>query len=313
MSSRGMIVNPQELGRVGVFMGGWSAEREISLMSGEAVLAGLWQAGVDAEGFDVSRESLRNLDDDAFDRVFLILHGGCGEDGSVQAMLDLRGIPYTGSGVLGSALALDKRRSKLVWQALGYPVPDWMHVDSAARCEQAAEHLGFPLVIKPSREGSSIGVSMVERPEQLAAAFDEASAYGDVIAEKYLAGYELTVGILDGEALPVIHIETPREFYDYKAKYFVDSTHYHCPADIPGPVALRCRELALGAFAALEGRHWGRVDFLLDDAGDPQLLEMNTAPGMTSHSLVPMAALEAGYAFDELLVRILACTLENRA
>jgi D-alanine-D-alanine ligase len=296
---------------VGVFMGGWSAEREISLLSGQRVLQGLLSAGVDAVPVDVSRELLKSLKGDEYDCVFLILHGPGGEDGVVQAYLELLGIPYTGSGVLGSALAMNKLRSKQIWRGLDLPVPDWRIVNSIDECRSRAQEMGLPMVFKPIGEGSSIGVSPVMQPGELEGAFDLAHRYGAVMMEKFIVGRELTVAVLDGEALPVIHIETPREFYDYEAKYFVDSTRYHCPADLPGNVASECQRLALDAFSAVDAFAWGRVDFVCDENNQPWLIEVNTAPGMTGHSLVPMAALEAGLSFETLVTRILECSLER--
>ena len=311
MSESTGSISPEAFGKVAVFMGGWSAERDISLMSGEQVLKGLLNAGVDAVGVDVSREQLRALKGDEYDRVFMMLHGPGGEDGVVQAYLEMIDMPYTGSGVLGSALAMSKLRSKLVWHGLGLPTPEWRTVNSVADCERAAEELGFPIMIKPTTEGSSIGISRVKSADQLAAAFDSARQYGEVMAEQFVEGRELTVAVLGSDALPVIHIETPREFYDYDAKYFVDTTGYHCPADIPEAVARECQSLALQAFAAVGARDWGRVDFMCDEQHCVWLIEANTAPGMTDHSLVPMAAKEAGLSFEKLVCRILERSMER--
>jgi len=311
MIERKVSVSPQSFGRVGVFMGGWSAEREISLLSGQRVLQGLLSAGVDAVAVDVDRELLKSLNGDEYDRVFFILHGPGGEDGVVQAYLELIGLPYTGSGVLGSALAMDKLRSKQIWRGLGLPVPDWRVVDSWDECSSAERVLGLPMMIKPIGEGSSIGVSRVMRADELEDAFHLAHRYGVVMAEKFIDGRELTVAILDAEALPVIHIETPREFYDYKAKYFVDSTGYHCPADLSADVTIECQRLALEAFSAVDASGWGRVDFMCDENDRPWLIEVNTTPGMTDHSLVPMAAREAGLSFEKLVTRILECSMES--
>ncbi len=311
MTEQKISVSPQSFGRVAVFMGGWSAEREISLLSGQQVLQGLLSAGVDAVAVDVSRELLRSLSGDEYDRVFFILHGPGGEDGVVQAYLELIGLPYTGSGVLGSALAMDKIRSKQIWRGLDLPVPDWRIVDSLDGCRSAARELGLPMMIKPIGEGSSIGISRVMCAGELEDAFELAQPYGVVMAEKFVEGRELTVTILDGEALPVIHIETPREFYDYKAKYFVESTGYQCPADLPAEVTIECQRLALEAFDAVDASGWGRVDFMCDENDRPWLIEANTTPGMTDHSLVPMAAREAGLSFETLVTRILECSMES--
>ena len=311
MIKQNLSVSPQSFGRVGVFMGGWSAEREISLLSGQRVLQGLLSAGVDAVPVDVNRELLKSLNGDEYDRIFLILHGPGGEDGVVQAYLELLGMPYTGSWVLGSALAMNKLRSKQIWRGLAMPVPDWRIVDSIDECRSKAQEMGFPMIFKPIGEGSSIGISPVMRPGELEGAFDGAHRYGAVMMEKFIHGRELTVAVLDGEALPVIHIETPHQFYDYEAKYFVDSTSYHCPADLPDNVSSECQRLALDAFSAVDAHGWGRVDFICDENNQPWLIEVNTAPGMTGHSLVPMAAREAGLSFETLVTRILECSLER--
>lgn len=310
MIKQNISVSAQSFGRVGVFMGGWAAEREISLLSGQRVLQGLLSAGVDTVPVDVSRALLKSLNGDEYDRAFLILHGPGGEDGGVQAYLELIGMPYTGSGVLGSALAMNKLRSKQLWRGLGLPVPDWHVVESIDECESAAREMGLPMMLKPIGEGSSIGISRVMQAGQLEDAFNLAHRYGTVMAEKFIGGRELTVTVLDGEALPVIHIETPHEFYDYKAKYFVDSTAYHCPAELPGEVTSECQRLALQAFSSVDARGWGRVDFMCDENNQLWLIEANTAPGMTEHSLVPMAAREAGLSFETLVTRILECSME---
>ncbi|MEM7209287.1 MAG: D-alanine--D-alanine ligase [Pseudomonadota bacterium] len=304
---------PAEFGRVGVMMGGWSAEREISLMSGKEVLQGLLDAGVDAVGVDLDLDTLRAMKREDYDRAFMILHGPGGEDGIVQAFLETIGVPYTGSGVLGSAIAMSKFASKLAWRGVGLPVPDWHVVSSAAEAQSAADEFGFPMMIKPSNEGSSIGIEQVNQREALVPAFETAVKYGEVLAEKFVHGRELTVAVLGGQALPVIEIETPREFYDYKAKYFVDNTSYHCPAKIPESLARQCQEIALSAFDSIGCRDWGRVDFMVDGDGQPWLIEANTAPGMTTHSLVPMAANEAGMTFSDLVYRILECSMEREA
>ena len=301
----------EDFGRVGVFMGGWSAEREVSLNSGRAVLQGLLDAGVDAVGVDVERNTVQALRDAPYDRVFMILHGAEGENGTIQACLEMAGIPYTGSGVLASALAMDKLRSKCVWRALGLPTPEWRIVKSVGDCRRAAQALGLPIMIKPINEGSSVGISRVQTADEIERSFALAQGYGAVIAEQFIEGMELTVAIVDGAPLPVIHIETPHDFYDYEAKYLADSTHYHCPAAIPAALAQECQSLALQAYAALGCRDWGRVDFICDAQQQLWLIEANTSPGMTDHSLVPMAASQAGVGFSELLCRVLACTLSE--
>lgn len=306
-----MQIDVKALGRVGVLMGGRSAEREISLKSGAAVLAALKRQGVDAHAFDPAEQGLTALAQAGFDRVFVILHGRGGEDGSLQGALELMGIPYTGSGVLASALGMDKWRSKLIWQAAGLPVPDFrlLHEDSDFDLVERA--LGLPLFVKPACEGSSVGVSKVKRPGELRDAFATAARHDSlVLAERFLGGGEYTVAVLgEGEALtalPVIRIVPATEFYDYEAKYFRDDTRYLCPAGLAPAQETRMQALAREAYRVLGCRGWARVDVLLDATGEPYLLEINTAPGMTDHSLVPMAARAAGIAFDELCLRILA-------
>ncbi len=301
----------RDFGKVGVLMGGRSAEREISLRSGNAVLAALRRQGVDAHAFDPAHKRLSELEQAGFDRVFLILHGRGGEDGSLQGALEMMGIPYTGSGVMASALGMDKWRTKLVWQGAGLPVPAYRLLDANSDFEAIERELGLPLFVKPACEGSSVGVSKVNQAGGLRAAYLQAARYDRVVlAERYLSGGEYTVAILeDGaklEALPVIRIVPATEFYDYEAKYFRDDTRYLCPCGLHAEQEAGLRELALEAFKVLGCRGWGRVDILLDEHGAPQLLEINTAPGMTDHSLVPMAARAAGIDFDALCLRILA-------
>jgi len=300
-------------GRVAVVHGGWSAEREVSLRSGAQVLAGLQRAGVDAVGIDAGRDILQVLAAGGYDRVFLILHGRGGEDGQIQGGLEVLGLPYTGSGVLGSALAMDKLRTKRFWAGSGLPTPHWRTLDSADAAEAAADSLGLPLMVKPTLEGSSIGMTKVSGRDQVVAAWERASDFGEVMAERFIDGPEITVSLLGDRALPAIRLETPRDFYDYEAKYESETTQYHLPSGLPDTQEQRCRELSLASFRALGGRGWGRVDLMLDSVGEPWLIEANTAPGMTDHSLVPMAAGHAGIGFDELVVRILEQTLEQEA
>ncbi len=306
------INNPAQFGKVAVLMGGDSAEREVSLRSGAAVLAALQRRGVDAHGIDCTGLAcLRRLQDEAFARAFIVLHGRGGEDGTMQGALESAGLPYTGSGVLASALGMDKWRCKLVWQAAGLPVPRSLCVGHDVDAPAVAAELGLPLFVKPAREGSSVGVSKVTAVEGIAAAVAEALRHDElVLAEAYCGGGEYTVAILDGEALPVVKIETEGAFYDYEAKYLSDDTRYLCPSELAAPQEQQLRELALRAFAVMGARGWGRIDILLDEAGEALLLEANTVPGMTDHSLVPMAAKAAGIEFDELVWRILAETLE---
>jgi D-alanine-D-alanine ligase len=295
-----------DFGKVAVMMGGKSAEREVSLKSGAAVLAALRSCGVDAHGFDPQDKPLEALHAEGFRRVFIALHGRGGEDGTLQGALDLLAIPYTGSGVLASALAMDKWRSKLVWQASGLPVPEYLVLDDASDFAAAEARLGLPLFVKPSNEGSSIGISKVKRAGELRAAYELAARYDScVIAEQFLGGGEYTVGILAGQSLPVIRIVPATEFYDYEAKYLREDTEYRIPSGLGEEREREMRDLALRAFAVLGGRGWGRMDLMLDAAGRMFCLEANTSPGMTDHSLVPMAAKSAGIPFAQLVVKLL--------
>jgi len=298
-----------DFGKVAVLMGGTSAEREVSLNSGAAVLAALQRRGVDAHGVDPDAGVLRLLQEQAFDRAFIILHGRGGEDGVIQGALETIGMPYTGCGVLGSALGMDKYRCKLLWQGAGLPTPPFALMRGEEDLDGAAE-LGFPLMIKPAHEGSSIGMARADDRQQLEAAWAAAAGYDSlVLAERWIEGEEFTCAVLEGEALPVIRLETPRGFYDYEAKYHADTTRYHCPAGLSEEREQQFRALALEAFRVADGSGWGRVDLLTDAAGKPWLLEVNTVPGMTDHSLVPMAAKAAGKDFDELVWRILHTSL----
>lgn len=299
-------MNVKTFGKVAVLLGGRSAEREISLMSGNAVLEALKRKGVDAHAFDTRERDLHELKTDGFDRAFIALHGRYGEDGSIQGALELMGMPYTGSGVMASSLAMDKWRTKLVWIALGIPTPRFAMLDGGSDFAAIARDLGLPLIVKPSREGSTIGLTKVTHASDLEAAYRKAAEHDAmVIAEAFIAGAEVTASILDDVALPLIRIEAPGGNYDYQAKYFSDETRYFCPSGLPIAQEDRIRKLALDAFRALGGRGWGRVDVMLDATGSPFLLEANTVPGMTGHSLVPMAAKAAGIGFDDLVIRIL--------
>ena len=296
-----------DFGKVAVMMGGNSAEREVSLKSGAAVLAALRSSGVDAHCFDPQEKTLEALHGESFKRVFIALHGRGGEDGTLQGALDLLAIPYTGSGVLGSALAMDKWRSKLVWQAAGLPLPDYVVLDAGSDFAAVEKQLGLPLFVKPANEGSSIGISKVKQAGALRAAYELAARFDScVIAEKYLGGGEFTVGILTGQALPVIRIVPATEFYDYDAKYLRDDTEYRIPSGLGEEREAAMRDLALRAFAVIGGRGWGRMDLMLDAAGGLYCLEANTSPGMTDHSLVPMAARAAGIPFVQLVLKLLA-------
>lgn len=293
-------------GKVAVLLGGRSAEREISLKSGSMVLAALKSKGVDAHPFDPRDAGLDQLIAQKFDRAFIALHGRFGEDGTVQGALEYLGISYTGSGVMASALAMDKWRTKLLWQAAGVPTPPYELLTQDTDLAEVAGRLGLPLMVKPAREGSSIGMSKVASVEKLAPSFELASRYDSVvIAERFIEGAELTCAILGDEALPLIRLETPRVFYDYEAKYFANDTRYICPCGLPREQEQRVQAAALAAFRLIGCSGWGRVDVMLDASGQPYLLEVNTVPGMTDHSLVPMAARARGIAFEELVVRIL--------
>ena len=312
------ITQAQAFGKVAVLYGGHSAERAVSLDGGAAVLAALRQQGVDAHGVDPGPRPngtiCRDLVDGRFDRAFIVLHGRGGEDGVIQGALETLGLPYTGSGVLGSALGMDKWRCKQLWQARGLPTPDYAALREDGDLARAAADLGFPMMVKPALEGSSIGMARVETPEELGTAWKEARRYGDVaLAERWIAGPEYTAAVVGGETLPLIRVETPRVFYDYDAKYRSNDTRYHCPCGLSESEELALRTLAVQAFEAVGASGWGRVDLMMDDVGQVHLLEVNTVPGMTDHSLVPMAAKARGIGFDALVWRILETTLEARA
>lgn len=306
-----LSLSPEAFGKVAVLMGGWSAEREVSLKSGGAVLAALQRRGVNAHGVDVQRETvLQQLQRGSFDRVFIILHGPGGEDGVIQGALEILGLPYTGSGVMASALAMDKLRTKLLLEAANLPTPKYMSLDQDTDLNYVVAELGLPLMVKPALEGSSIGMSKVEDEKQMEAAYQTAAGFeGAVFAEQWIIGKEYTVAILGDEALPVIRLETPRTFYDYDAKYLTNDTQYHCPCGLSMEQEAQLQRLALAAFKVVGAEGWGRVDILTDQAGKPYIIELNTVPGMTDHSLVPMAARVRGMEFDELVYRILAQTL----
>jgi len=295
-------------GKVAVLLGGPSSEREISLLSGNAVLAALRRAGVDAHPFDPAERNVWALRDEGFERVFIALHGRFGEDGTVQGALETLRIPYTGSGVMASALAMDKWRTKLVWQAAGIPTPRWRVVDARTDWMRVIAELGLPLIVKPSREGSTIGITKVARVDhdELALAYAEAAKHDPlVLVEEFVAGVELTASIVDGRALPLIRIEAPQGNYDYHNKYFSDETKYFCPAGLPEAVEQAIRAQSLAAFDVVGCSGWARLDLILRADGSWSFLEVNTSPGMTGHSLVPMAARAAGMSFDELCVAIL--------
>lgn len=300
------------LGRVAVFMGGDSAEREVSLKSGNAVLAALRSAGVDAYGVDVQGCLLRTVDHPEFDRVFIALHGRGGEDGTLQAILSQAGIPYTGSEMLASALAMDKLRTKYVFAGCGLPTPKFRAMGSVDEADDILRELSLPLSVKPSREGSSIGIRKVSNREELTDAYQQASALDPlVLVEEWVEGPEFTVSLLQDKALPAIGLSTDHVFYDYEAKYLTDDTRYRIPCGLEPEAELELQHLALEAFRVTGCRTWGRVDIMQDRDGGFWLLEVNTVPGMTDHSLVPMAAKAAGISFEELVVRILKDTLED--
>ncbi len=302
---------PNEFGKVALLMGGWSAEREISLRSGNAVLSALRRAGVNVVPVDVGRDVIKVLQSGGFDRVFNMLHGRGGEDGTIQALLELLELPYTGSGMLGCAIAMDKFRTKALWAGLGLPTPAYMLLNNEADCAEAATRLGFPLAVKPVFEGSSIGITKVEQKSHLPAAWRSAQQYGPVLAEQWIEGEEYTTGVLENRALPLIRLETTRTFYDYDAKYNNPDTQYHCPCGLDVSRETELQKLSEQAFLAVNASGWGRVDLMLDSAQRPWLIEVNTVPGMTDHSLVPMAAKVAGINFDELVLRILATSLSD--
>jgi D-alanine-D-alanine ligase len=296
----------KRFGKVAVLYGGRSAEREVSLKSGAAVLAALQRSGVDAHGFDPSVQDLHTLLDEGYQNVFIALHGRYGEDGTVQGALELMGIPYSGSGVLASALAMDKWRTKLVWQAAGLPIPAYELLSAESDFAAVAARLGLPLFVKPANEGSSVGITKVKQASDLQAAYEEAAKHDKlVIVESFVGGGEYTAAIVDGKALPIIKIEPANEFYDYEAKYLRDDTRYLCPCGLAPEQESAMQHLAQQAFALIGGEGWGRVDFLTDVEGNPYLLEINTSPGMTDHSLVPMAARKSGMTFEQLVLRVL--------
>ncbi|GKW12001.1 D-alanine--D-alanine ligase [Pectobacterium carotovorum subsp. carotovorum] len=299
--------------KVAVLLGGTSAEREVSLLSGQAVLAGLKEAGINAHAVDTRDFPVTKLKDEGFTRVFIALHGRGGEDGTLQGVLEFLELPYTGSGVMASALTMDKLRTKQVWQAVGLPVSPYVALARRQYSETAANellakftHLGLPLIVKPSREGSSVGMSKVNALSELPAALEEAFRHDDdVLVEKWLSGPEYTVAILGDEVLPAIRIQPAGTFYDYEAKYLSDDTQYFCPSGLPDDQEQALAVLAMAAYRAVDCSGWGRVDFMLDSDGAFYLLEVNTSPGMTSHSLVPMAARQRGLTFSQLVVKIL--------
>ncbi|MHC8441140.1 MAG: D-alanine--D-alanine ligase [Candidatus Eutrophobiaceae bacterium] len=305
-------MNAKDCGKIAVLMGGDSAEREISLESGQAVLEALGRNGVDAQGVDLRYGDLRALCELDIQGAFIALHGRGGEDGSLQGVLEWMGLPYTGSGVMASALAMDKHLSKLVWREQGLPVAEWELLEEDTDWQALADRLELPLMIKPAREGSSIGMSKVGTVAELPGAWREAARCdGKVLAERWIEGSEYTVAMLNERALPSVRLEYSGEFYDYHSKYEAVDTRYHCPSGLTDELERELGELALSACASLGVRAWGRVDLMLDSQNRPCLIEINTVPGMTSHSLVPKAAREAGMDFDALVMDILELSFQE--
>ena len=306
------VTDPAAFGRVVVLLGGQSAEREVSLQSGAGVLKALQNKGVQAEGLDAGPDLLARLTAGRYDRVWIALHGRGGEDGTLQALLSFLKLPFTGSGVLGSAICMDKLRTKRLLQGAGLPTPRYCVIRNEADLAEAGEQLGLPVMVKPSDEGSSIGMTKVERPEQMKAAWELASKFNcDVFAEEWVAGPEFTAAILHEQPLPLIRIQTDNTFFDYQAKYLSDDTRYLCPCGLPADEERGLQEIARAAFEAVGASGWGRVDIMVSPQAGPLSLEINTVPGMTSHSLVPMAAAAAGTGFDDLVWRILETSMAS--
>ncbi|AQT60488.1 D-alanine--D-alanine ligase [Cellvibrio sp. PSBB023] len=310
----------KQIGRVGVLFGGLSAEREISLQSGAAVIAALVEAGIEHVTIDVGHNIIADIQAAKIDRAFLILHGPGGEDGRIQALLEFLNIPYTGSDVQSSALAMDKLRTKQLWRGVdingkqGLPTPEFAVLNGNSNFAQVLAHLGGDVMVKPANEGSSIGMSRVNTAADLEAAFNKAAQYqGSVLVERLIVGSEYTVAILDGEALPPIKLETDHSFYDFNAKYIAEDTRYLCPCGLSAEKEQELKNLALNAFRTVGCRGWGRVDVMADQQQNFYLLEVNTAPGMTSHSLVPMAAKAIGLSFTELVLTILRASVKDKA
>ena len=306
-------LTPADYGKVAVLMGGWAAEREVSLNSGQAVLTGLQAKNVDAHGVDANRDVLRVLEKGRYDRVFNIIHGRGGEDGVIQAALELLGIPYTGSGVLGSAVCMNKILTKKIFIGSQLPTPEFQLITSDSEVNDVTQRLGLPLMMKPALEGSSIGVTKVKQADDLKHAWQAATEYCDeVFAERWIYGKEYTVAIVGNDVLPVIRLETPHQFYDYQAKYFSDDTNYICPCGLSEQQEQELQVLAKNAFDAVDASGWGRVDVMVDETDRPWLLEINTVPGMTDHSLVPMAAKARQIEFEDLVLRILDTSFIER-
>ena len=302
-------MSQQDFGRVAVLFGGTSAEREISLKSGQAVLQALQQAGVNAQAFDPAEQNIGDIK--AYDRAFIVLHGRGGEDGTMQGALELLGVPYTGSGVLASALGMDKTRTKQLWLGCGLPTPAYARLTANTDFAQVIAELGLPLMVKPAHEGSSIGMRKVEKAEDLQPAYEFAAKYdSEIIAEKWVTGKEYTIVILGDKALPIIRLQPHQShgFYDFEAKYNANDTQYLCPCGLSDEDEQALQALAVRAFNMVGATGWGRIDAMRDEQGNFWLLEVNTVPGMTDHSLVPMAAKAAGLSFEQLVLTILAQT-----
>ena len=305
-------VDSRQFGKVAVLMGGWAAEREVSLNSGEAVLQGLLEKGVDAHKVDAGRDVLDVLREQKFDRIFNILHGRGGEDGELQGALELLQIPYTGCGVMASAISMDKLMTKRIWTGAGLPTPAFEILTADSDFDRVVEKLGLPVMVKPAQEGSSIGMSKVSEAHQLQPAYEKAAKYDEVVfAEQWVIGKEFTVAILGEEVLPPIRLEAQADFYDYDAKYVSNDTQYHCPCGLDEEVERSLKALSKAAFDVLKGRGWGRIDVMQDNVGTFWLIEVNTVPGMTDHSLVPMAAKAKGMSFADLTVAILQTTMDT--
>lgn len=303
-------IDPKAFGKVAVLMGGQSAERDVSLKSGAAVYQALISQKVNAHEIDVGHNILSVLSSGGFDRAFIALHGRGGEDGTIQGALEILELPYTGSGVAASAIAMDKLRTKYLWNGQGLPTPGYCTLTRDTDFAAVVKQYGLPLMVKPAHEGSSIGMSKVTQADQLKPAYENAAKYdSEVFVEQWITGKEYTVAILGDEALPAIRLETPNEFYDYDAKYVANTTGYHIPSGLDETAERDMQELALKAFRGVGARGWGRVDILCDEKGKPYLIELNTIPGLTDHSLVPMSAKYKGIPFEELIVRILQMTL----
>ncbi|MGJ8668172.1 MAG: D-alanine--D-alanine ligase [Oceanococcus sp.] len=309
-----MSITAPDMGRVAVLYGGWSAEREVSLQSGAQAHAALQSLSVNAELLDATPNNVLSLAAAGFDRVFIALHGRGGEDGQVQAALELQQLPYTGCGMAASALAMNKVQTKKVWQSSGLPTPASLVLAAGFDADAVIADLGLPIFVKPASEGSSIGMSKVTQADQLLVAWQAAAKFdAQVLAEQYIQGREYTAAVLNGVALPIVRVEPQADFYDYHAKYQSEDTGYFCPCGLSSEQEEACQQLALQAFSAVEVNGWGRVDFFIDEQGKLWLLEINTVPGLTTHSLVPMAARAAGMSFEQLIWNILLTSCKEGA